>query len=477
MDKKIRKVWLLAVVSSVLLICLDGHWLYGSISYSISQNERLALEQLDSSINECASKMQSRFVPNDTGYVLTVVCNHGHDTASMISSTASEIKRSTVMMSKNIVTIRDTFFAPEINSTEAHVVLARSLEMIRQPFDSLSMDSIMRARSGDGISVSYAKLPSSAVKSYAIRHAGMFSHSVKACVPYDPLRKNALIVTVPINIHATLTAMVWQIVATVFVTLILLITLASLVGAMLRQRKIDALRQDFVHTMIHELRRPVQTLKMCVSLLRGNEGKESTGMDNESLIETAAEETDNLTEYIGKLRDVISVEEHLPMNIEAFDVHSMLESEARRYGKDCADKTVHVALKYERQSDTMLGDRMQIANAVRNLLENSVKYSGEDVSITIECRDEASSVVISVADNGIGIPEKEQRMIFHKFYRATNTNSLMQPGMGLGLSYVRMVAAAHGGKVALRSKPMAGTAVTLTIPQDTFKDNRQWRRK
>ncbi len=182
----------------------------------------------------------------------------------------------------------------------------------------------------------------------------------------------------------------------------------------------------------------------------------------------AVEETDNFTEYIGKLRDVIRVEEHLPVNVEQFNVRAMLENEARHFEKDTADKTVHVVLKYERLSDSMFGDRMQVNNVVRNLLENAVKYSGEEVSITIGCRDEGSAIMLSVTDNGIGIPVKEQRLIFRKFYRATNTHNLMQPGMGLGLSYVRMVVTAHGGKVTLKSKPMEGTTVTLIIPQNAF---------
>ena len=102
---------------------------------------------------------------------------------------------------------------------------------------------------------------------------------------------------------------------------------------------------------------------------------------------------------------------------------------------------------------------------VSNLLENAVKYSGSTVHITITCTVEHHRLVLSVADNGIGIPVNEQNRVFDKFYRSASLPDRTVPGIGLGLSYVKLLAEAHHGTVTLSSQPGQGTTVILCIPQ------------
>ena len=108
---------------------------------------------------------------------------------------------------------------------------------------------------------------------------------------------------------------------------------------------------------------------------------------------------------------------------------------------------------------------MHLCNILSNLLENAVKYSGDSVHITVTGTLDGHRFTLAVADNGIGIPPAEQARVFDKFYRSASLPDRSVPGIGLGLSYVKLLVEAHGGTVALRSQPGQGTTVTVTIPQ------------
>lgn len=257
--------------------------------------------------------------------------------------------------------------------------------------------------------------------------------------------------------------MMWQMIGSLLVTIMLLLSIAYLIKVMLLQKKVDKMRSDFVHTMIHELKRPVQTLKMCVSVFSAQKTDEKD--ENALIMETVREESDNLTAYLAKLREVIRAEEHIPLQITSFDIHAALQNLVAFYRKN-RQKEVNVSLDYQRTSDRMMGDRDQLLNVVSNLMENSVKYSGDIVNIHVACRDtEKEEVMISVSDNGIGISPDEQQRVWTKFYRSNAYPDMMQPGIGLGLSFVDMIVKAHGGRKMMQSEVGKGTRISIVIPQ------------
>jgi two-component system, OmpR family, phosphate regulon sensor histidine kinase PhoR len=93
-----------------------------------------------------------------------------------------------------------------------------------------------------------------------------------------------------------------------------------------------------------------------------------------------------------------------------------------------------------------------------------VKYSDKDPVIEIEGFAEENNVCIKVSDNGIGISKNDQKHVFDKFYRASTGNIHKYKGLGLGLYYVKKIAEAHGGDVAVSSKPGKGSIFTVTLP-------------
>ena len=112
-----------------------------------------------------------------------------------------------------------------------------------------------------------------------------------------------------------------------------------------------------------------------------------------------------------------------------------------------------------------MADPVHIANCLSNLIENAVKYSGSEVCISIVVSLENNRLHLEIKDNGIGIPPQEQNRVFEKFYRAQNIPDANLPGIGLGLSYVKLMVEAHNGSIHLQSQPGKGTTFTIEIPQ------------
>src|SRR6185369_9538240 len=126
----------------------------------------------------------------------------------------------------------------------------------------------------------------------------------------------------------------------------------------------------------------------------------------------------------------------------------------------------HVELATEIQPDLppILADRAMLSQAMLNLLQNAAKYGGDARSIALTCRAENGRVALSVADRGPGIPRRERRRIFERFYRIDDRLSRKQEGSGLGLAIVRHVAQAHGGTVVVRNRPDGGAEFSILLP-------------
>jgi len=109
-------------------------------------------------------------------------------------------------------------------------------------------------------------------------------------------------------------------------------------------------------------------------------------------------------------------------------------------------------------------DAAAVGQALANLMDNAIKYSGERKALAVEARLEAGHLALSVVDEGIGIPPEEQPKVFEKFYRVGRSETEGRRGSGVGLALVRHVAEAHGGRVTVKSRPGQGSRFTLWLP-------------
>ena len=151
------------------------------------------------------------------------------------------------------------------------------------------------------------------------------------------------------------------------------------------------------------------------------------------------------------------------MPMEPVELHALAQETAQSLADMAAAQNVTVSV--EGTAATLTGVRRLLAEIVRNLCENGVKYNVPGGSVTVETGETDRNVTLIVRDTGIGIPEAEQSRVFERFYRVDKSHSRAIGGTGLGLSIVKHAVAYHHGTIHLESQPGEGTVITVTLPK------------
>ncbi len=339
----------------------------------------------------------------------------------------------------------------------------------QHPFQKERLDSILRSKGITTQSITTTKTDTMVWQPSMQIHGSIWQPIMQVSYPYDIFEGQEVLVTTAISISPVIRRMAYTLLITVLLSLFLIFCLVYQILTIRKQRHIEAIRQEFLHTMIHELKRPISTLKMCVSFM-GNERMMQHGESKQKILNSSYNELDNLTSYFSKLRDItFSDTEKIPLVKSRFALCGLIEE---CIGKQNIPSDKEVRMEIVAEDDLEIrADRMHLANIVCNLLENAIKYSVGSVIIRIGYRmREDGMVQITVADNGIGIAKADQRYVFNKFYRSESVKDKAIPGIGLGLSYVKLLVEAHGGRISLDSTEGKGTTFTIIIPQRDGED-------
>ena len=361
---------------------------------------------------------------------------------------------------------RDTFSVQTYNIPSELIFEATSRfsTELSFPLTVTRLDSLFEANHITATDIRQVNIDSTLWRGTYHSLENLFPPRMLVTYPYNPLVKQAMtaIVTVPVN--PLLKQMMWQLTGSILLVLVLVCCLVYQIKTILKQRKIDEMRKSFVNTMIHELKRPVQTLKMCVAFLN-NKSMRTDEAAMDEVLKDSMFEIDNLSAYLAKVRDMTRADyEHTPLNIRTFDVCETIQKLIRLCNIP-AGKNVVITPHFAMTTQLVTADPVHLANIISNLLENAIKYSGSEVAISISCTLQAHTLTLAISDNGIGIPASEQSKIFDKFYRGNNIPDRNIPGIGLGLSYVRLLTEAHHGTITLTSQPGKGTTFVLCFPQ------------
>ena len=226
-------------------------------------------------------------------------------------------------------------------------------------------------------------------------------------------------------------------------------------------RRVDAVRRDFVANVSHELKTPVGALALLAEAVQGSADDPKAVRRFAGRMQIESNRLNMMVQdliSLSRLQGHDSLRGAAAVNIdnvvaEAIDT-THLEAEARQ-----------IRLEVRGQHGlTVIGDEEQLATAVRNLIANAINYSPDHTRVTIGVSLSEPMVEISVADQGIGIPEPELERIFERFYRVDPARSRATGGTGLGLSIVKHVCANHGGEVTVWSSEGTGSTFTLRLP-------------
>ncbi len=221
------------------------------------------------------------------------------------------------------------------------------------------------------------------------------------------------------------------------------------------------LRSQFVANVSHELRTPLTGLR---GLLEALDDPQMDPATQRGFVRRASSETLRLEALITDILFLSELESAsgLPSSARS-DLSAAATVTADELAQAATDHEVALTLRVPREAWVPLTDRMA-RMIVRNLMENAIKYAGPGASATTTVVSEAQTVVLTVSDDGAGIPERHLPHIFERFYRADPSRSKRLGGTGLGLSIVKHISERFGGGAVATSREGFGTTITVTIP-------------
>ena len=250
---------------------------------------------------------------------------------------------------------------------------------------------------------------------------------------------------------------------------IILILFGAILLRLLRyldeQRLMAELRNDFSYAMVHDMKSPLSSIIMGARFLHSGKVDDKPQIKEKyySIIESEAE---HLLALVNKLLTISKLEnKKLILNKQTVNLEPVIDDiveKAHNKTDKPIDFTVDLLTKH------VQADEQYLAEAISNLVDNAIKYSKDEIRITITSQSSDKYVLIKVRDNGIGISREDQRIIFDKFGRAAVHEQNRKGGVsgfGLGLNYVDQVMQAHGGKVTVASEKDKYSEFTLYIPK------------
>ena len=245
---------------------------------------------------------------------------------------------------------------------------------------------------------------------------------------------------------------------------VLLAAVAYALRTASRELRLSAMKNDFVSNVSHELRTPLSSIRVFGEFMRrGRVSEPEKIREYGRYIET---ESRRLTQLINNILDFSRIESGRRVyTYESADLEEIVTGTLETFAVRLRNKGFSIELESpDAPLPDMVVDPAAVDRAVANLIDNAVKYSGEGkgIQVCLDRRDD--EVTIAVADDGIGIPREEQERIFERFHRVSTGLVHDVRGTGLGLSLVRHIMMAHGGRVEVESEPGKGSVFTLVFP-------------
>ncbi|HLY18025.1 MAG TPA: HAMP domain-containing sensor histidine kinase [Bryobacteraceae bacterium] len=250
------------------------------------------------------------------------------------------------------------------------------------------------------------------------------------------------------------------------VALMVLLVLASgyaVHRGLSQELRVARLQSDFVAAVSHEFRSPLTTLRTITELLAQNRLPDEARRRQSYLF--LDRETNRLHRLVEDLLDFGRMESgRKQYRVEPHDAFQLVRAAVADFSDEAAAHGFHVEASFGAGPATVQADEEALRRAVRNLLENAVKYSPECRTVWVDGNVGDHRVSISVRDHGMGIDPREQRAIFQKFVRGSAGKKAGIKGAGIGLSMVRQISEALGGEIRLESKLGVGSTFTIVLP-------------
>ncbi len=225
----------------------------------------------------------------------------------------------------------------------------------------------------------------------------------------------------------------------------------------------ESVRRDFVANVSHELKTPIGALSLLADSLSSDADPEVV----DRLTGRIQIEIQRVASTIDDLLTLASLEDRSTRREETVHIDEVVEGALSRISETADQKGIEVAVSGRDASAAVRGSRVELESALFNLLDNAVKFSEPGGRVNVDMARDQQRMIVSVADQGVGIPVSERSRIFERFYRVDRARSRHTGGTGLGLSIVRHAVLNHGGEVNVTSREGFGATFTIALPLPT----------
>jgi two-component system, OmpR family, phosphate regulon sensor histidine kinase PhoR len=254
-----------------------------------------------------------------------------------------------------------------------------------------------------------------------------------------------------------------------FVTSVILI-LATIVAVLLilayyrKEQNFAKQVKDMIGNLTHEFITPISSISLAGNMILSRSQK-SGDQTTVNLVTAIKEENKKLQGQVDRLLQLAAVENSgFDYNKQPIDIHSIIDDAIQTMSFQLKQNEAEVKCNYKATSSVVLADALHMNDVFINLLSNSIKYSVEKPLIQIETRNLNEKIEIKVTDNGIGIPTREFKHIFEKYYRISTGDIHTTKGFGIGLYYVKTVIKAHQGTIKVQSEYQKGSTFLIVLP-------------
>lgn len=250
-----------------------------------------------------------------------------------------------------------------------------------------------------------------------------------------------------------------------FVLILSLLSIATLITlfviaikALIKQKKVNEIKTDFINNITHELKTPLTTLGISTKILERKDIRDNDENFN-AIVDTISRQNNRLQNLIDQVMANSLAENGIELQKEKIETEDFLLSIIHDF--KITFPKINLQTDFQTQQTILVLDKFHLTTAFLNVLENAVKYGSN--KITIKTRMVQNQFSISIEDDGIGIEKNKQSLLFEKFYRVEQGNLHNTKGLGLGLYYVDQIIKAHQGSVSVVSDLGKGTQFTILL--------------
>lgn len=471
---KIKWIILLSVISLISILVFQGIWL----KQATDNNRRTFDYAVNEAIKGTVKKLEKHLV-------LTMVKQNKHtdsllenikiqierkDSTVQVDSVTGEMQRQTSKYSEVLILKDDSNNKSSLKERVTEVIGGvisdlrfKSITKSRKPQYEILDSFIRESLKQQGITNSFdyaIKVMDTIITYKSPNYEKAASDSEYSTTLSSPVNK--LYVKISNKEEFILNSLLPFLLAMLFFSIVIIITFAISIRTILKQKKISTIKNDFINNMTHEFKTPIATISLAADALKSQiANKEQTN----HFADIIKQESQSMNQKVETILQMALVEQQeIKLDKEKVGVNKLVKSAIEHHKLKLESLGGELIADYLEADITINADTHHMGNVVSNIIDNAIKYAGGTPDIAIKLIQLKDSVVINIADKGIGMSRDEQKRVFDKFYRAEGGNIHNTKGFGLGLSYASEIMKLHNGQIHIESEKGKGTTVSLTLP-------------